>query len=539
MISLSRLLWFLLAFLFRLGTSTGSNLHLKIEKYLREPKQDFTLLQNIIKSGKLNGLYQYEEVIGIFKYLTEKYPDQVKTKVIGSSYNKQEIFSYELSQNFQEDNSNKNQILFTGAHHARELLTASMIVKIFIENLHSLIHMNENLEFWKFTNLLIVPIVNIDSYKFITDSFGTENWSNYSQKRKNMNPTFCGDRIVYSGVDINRNYGFHYGETSEDTNECSQTFRGNLAFSEPETKAIRNLVDNNPNIVSAMNFHAFGNMWIHPFNYMHEPGKYPVNIDQKYIDFYKDFGVDVSKVTKTKYGNAIEMVNYSTDGEASDWMLGEKRIVSFSPELGSFNPKAQSFYIPQDLIFEVIQENYKVIDLFLKRNIFKVTKFQIGIINKKQLFLSFRNSGLSNLKNPLVAITSANKQLLRNINQITFENQLGDPENVENLKFDEKDQSLIFTLSQINRLEKFTIYFDFIDPVILSSDLAFNMNLRLINGDSVHLFEVKTKGYSSLGQYVIFMVLFSALCLIIISFVNFKFYLRNNKLRNRSTSQTA
>ncbi len=43
---------------------------------------------------------------------------------------------------------------------------------------------------------------------------------------------------------------------------------------------------------------------------------------------------------KVKYGNAIEMVNYSTDGEASDYMMGEKRIIAFSPELGSFNPKA-------------------------------------------------------------------------------------------------------------------------------------------------------------------------------------------------------
>lgn len=34
------------------------------------------------------------------------------------------------------------------------------------------------------------------------------------------------------------------------------------------------------------------------------------------------------------------MVNYATDGEASDWMLGERNIISFSVELGSFNDKA-------------------------------------------------------------------------------------------------------------------------------------------------------------------------------------------------------
>lgn len=35
------------------------------------------------------------------------------------------------------------------------------------------------------------------------------------------------------------------------------------------------------------------------------------------------------------YGNAIEMVGYSTDGEGSDWMFGEREIIAFSPELGS------------------------------------------------------------------------------------------------------------------------------------------------------------------------------------------------------------
>ena len=35
-----------------------------------------------------------------------------------------------------------------------------------------------------------------------------------------------------------------------------------------------------------MNFHTFGNIWIHPFNYMKIPNKYPDNLNQKFIDFY-------------------------------------------------------------------------------------------------------------------------------------------------------------------------------------------------------------------------------------------------------------
>jgi len=35
-----------------------------------------------------------------------------------------------------------------------------------------------------------------------------------------------------------------------------------------------------------MNFHSYGNMLIHPFNYLTEKGIFPGNIEQKYIDFY-------------------------------------------------------------------------------------------------------------------------------------------------------------------------------------------------------------------------------------------------------------
>lgn len=123
-----------------------------------------------------------------------------------------------------------------------------------------------------------------------------------------MNKKYCGDDVLNSGVDLNRNYGFHYGETKEDIDQCSETFRGETAFSEPEVQAVKNLCEKYPNIVAAMNFHSYGNMWVHPFNYMQKSGVYPEFLERKFVDFYKNFGKEIKKVTKSKYGNAIEMV---------------------------------------------------------------------------------------------------------------------------------------------------------------------------------------------------------------------------------------
>lgn len=52
-----------------------------------------------------------------------------------------------------------------------------MVVKIYLECLHSLIHAKGTQTFWKFNDLLIVPILNLDSFDLITSAYGTEKFS--------------------------------------------------------------------------------------------------------------------------------------------------------------------------------------------------------------------------------------------------------------------------------------------------------------------------------------------------------------------------
>lgn len=215
-----------------------------------------------------------------------------------------------------------------------------------------------------------------------------------------MNTEYCGEKEVLSGVDLNRNYGYHYGQNQEGADQCSESYRGPNAFSEPETQAIKKLVEKYPTIVSAMNFHTYGNMWIRPFNFLDRGESIPKNIKKKFLTFYDNFGKDVQIVSPgALYGNAIEMVDYKTDGEATDWMFGEKEIIAFSPELGSKNPDAQTFFCPKDLIFEVIQENYKVVDLFLSKNVFNLSDLSYYISDQNKLVISFHNSGLTHIFN--------------------------------------------------------------------------------------------------------------------------------------------
>ena len=297
--------------------------------------------------------------------------------------------------------------------------------------------------------------------------------------------------MTASGADLNRNYGYHYGETLDDTDKCSETYRGPASFSEPETQAIKSLIENEMTIASAMNFHCYGNIWIHPFNYMHEPHKYPINAYKNIINFYEEFKHEVAKVSAAKYGNAIETVDYPADGEASDWMLGEHMIVAFSPELGSFNPKAQTFFLPKDLIYEVIQENFKVVELFMRRNNFEIEDPRCGIDNHSEFFIKFTNRGLANIFSPTLVMRSPNADFLSGVKDVTVHNEDGEYIKIElENNQDVVSKGLAIKLPKINRLNAFNMSLKVADPALLKTSIVLNIDIIMADGTPISNFEI-------------------------------------------------
>jgi len=59
-----------------------------------------------------------------------------------------------------------------------------------------------------------------------------------------------------------------------------------------------------------------------------------------------------------KLGNGAMTVNYEANGEASDWMLGDRGIIAMSPELGIADKRSNAFFIKQpSVIKDVIFTN--------------------------------------------------------------------------------------------------------------------------------------------------------------------------------------
>lgn len=114
-----------------------------------------------------------------------------------------------------------------------------------------------------------MPIVNVDTFTIMQDAYGTRKWNYVKEMRKNQRSSKQKCGMYGNGVDLNRNYDIKFDDMIKgaSADECNLEYRGPSAFSEPETRAIRDLVIYNYNIVSALNFHAYANMWIHPYSY--------------------------------------------------------------------------------------------------------------------------------------------------------------------------------------------------------------------------------------------------------------------------------
>ena len=95
----------------------------------------------------------------------------------------------------------------------------------------------------------------------------------------------------------------------------------------------------------AINFHAFGNLFIHPFNYDDAKNNLLNREFAEYGQMYNEIWTECGLPSGNVKGNGKITVNYDANGEASDWMLGALNILAMSPELGNSDYESNSFFI--------------------------------------------------------------------------------------------------------------------------------------------------------------------------------------------------
>ena len=270
------------------------------------------------------GLYRtYEEMTVLLQSLAMNHSDIMSLTSVGKTYEGRDLWMVKLSDNVTQ-NEDEPGVLFMGAHHGNEKPSYEVCL-YFIQ------HMVEHYEnssrpevraALDSTQIYVIPMVNPDGVEAGT--------------RKNLAPNygFFGLRkeMTSQGVDLNRNYGYRWFRyyllyplymRSTSLYDSSNVYRGQRPFSENETQAIKEFMQNH-SITIALSYHTYGNLILYPWGYTIVPPKdKPV---------FVSISENISTINNYIFGQSIDL--YPTIGDTCDWMYGTYGVYAFTIELG-------------------------------------------------------------------------------------------------------------------------------------------------------------------------------------------------------------
>jgi hypothetical protein len=180
---------------------------------------------------------------------------------------------------------------------------------------------------------------------------------------------------------------------------CKDDYRGTGPFSEPETKAIKHFIESNPRIKSAMNFHAWGDLFIYPNSYDPDASNKLLRLQKpKFFRIYQEFEQNAPKLKKAIFGNAQKSVSYDSNGDSSDWMLYAHDIVALNPEVGNDTPYGDTFYIADTKknLPMVVRDFHPTVKYFMEMHRTRLT-LASQQKSKNWLKIEFVNKGLASL----------------------------------------------------------------------------------------------------------------------------------------------
>jgi hypothetical protein len=246
---------------------------------------------------------EYDELIPILQNLANTYPSICKLYDVGDTWENREIWALKISDNVATHEAGEKDILVNGNHHAREIMTVEVPLHL-AKNLcekypgdPDVKLIVDNVETW------IIPMLNPDGHNHV--------FKVYSMWRKNRRDNGGG----YYGVDLNRNYDYHWGEAGSSGDPRSNVYRGPYAFSEPELQAIRDLInDDDHQFLYTLNYHSYGRCMLYPWAYTYG---HPEEPDYTY---YKNLAVYLlATLPGWEHGNDWEVLHYLASGNAVDW----------------------------------------------------------------------------------------------------------------------------------------------------------------------------------------------------------------------------
>ncbi len=263
---------------------------------------------------------------------TEKnYPNICKLHQIGTSIENRPIWAIQVTSNVNVEQK-KPTVLIDGLHHAREWIAGEVPLTLLKEltekyaTSSTIKDLVDNCETW------IIPVVNPDGFEYSHKQ--QQMWR--KNRRKNSNNSY--------GVDLNRNYGYQWGNVGASNNPNDETYHGTGPFSEPCTVTIKNLVAAKK-FRTALSFHSYSGLVLYPYGYSSSA----VAPDNTLLSNMAKEMAQLTQYTAKKCSSL-----YPTMGGSIDYLYGEAGVLAFAIELGK-----SSFIPPDSEVDQICADNLK------------------------------------------------------------------------------------------------------------------------------------------------------------------------------------
>ena len=315
-----------------------SQYQLMLKKYpeIKILQTEEQIKANLNKGKDIDGYRNYEQTLAELQQIAQDNPDICKLYNIGKSRGKEysetgisfyddfnhDIWALKLSDNV-EIEEDEPSFFFLGSHHAREPVSTEVVMELLnnmIDNYDSDTDMQNrinNSQIW------FVPIVNPDGKKIVLTEQDIWWRKNICDNDLSLNFTDSID-----GVDPNRNYGFWWGALGRSDEPFTDGYIGEEEFSEPEIKAVKNLIDSH-HFVAGITYHSTGEMVLYPFGYEYTAIPPDINSISTLAD---RMAASIPSETFGTYESFQCVGLYPTRGTTDDYAYGEHGIFCYTIE---------------------------------------------------------------------------------------------------------------------------------------------------------------------------------------------------------------
>jgi len=343
-----------------------------------------TVPVNVLGGGSLLSVdwahyHNYTELVDIVLQVNSTHPDTVDVFSIGKSYLGRDIYCVRLTN--ETHAGLKSRVLFVGYHHARERITAELLLRFIVDTV-TVWGSNQTINaMLNDAEIFVIVALNVDGFEAVEEN----EW-----QRKNLQPydedgdgqfdedlpdDADGDGYIEDlvrstangwefvrwegvdddadgllnedwagGVDLNRNYGYAWNASCDfpgSPDPFAEDYRGPEPFSENETQVMRDFALQN-RFQYAVSFHSGGEWVSIPWMYTLEP----TNDDR----VFRETAGNISGLVGIPF--PYSDVRSTISGVWDDWMYGNRSIIALTCEIYG-NWSALSYtYAGQGLYWE-------------------------------------------------------------------------------------------------------------------------------------------------------------------------------------------